>query len=80
MYIYHVKREKAIAVLSGHARTVNCVAWNPKYPQMLASVSDDATVRIWGPGGVSNPLTSTTPLPVHASSLQTKSSQPSPVS
>lgn len=35
--------------LSGHVRTVNCVTWNPVHHGMLVSVSDDATVRIWGP-------------------------------
>lgn len=49
VYIWHIKNEKPIAVLQGHTRTVNAVAWNPVYHQMLASVSDDCTVRIWGP-------------------------------
>lgn len=49
MYIWHIKREMPIAVLIGHTRTVNCVSWNPAYPSMLASASDDGTVRIWGP-------------------------------
>ncbi|CAH3181793.1 unnamed protein product [Porites evermanni] len=51
VYIWHSKREKPIAVLSGHTRTVNCVSWNSKDPTMLASASDDGTVRIWGPVG-----------------------------
>lgn len=49
IYIWHIRREKPVAILNGHTRTVNCVSWNPRYPQMLASASDDATVRIWGP-------------------------------
>jgi len=49
VYIWNIKNELPIAVLEGHTRTVNCVHWNPKRPEMLASVSDDATVRIWGP-------------------------------
>jgi len=49
VYIFHVKKDEPIAVLSGHSRTVNCVSWNPVYHQVLASASDDNTVRVWGP-------------------------------
>lgn len=49
VYLYHIRKEDPIAVLSGHTRTVNCVTWNPVYPNVLASASDDGTVRIWGP-------------------------------
>lgn len=49
VYIWHIKQEIPIATLEGHTRTVNCVSWNPVYHEMLASVSDDNTVRIWGP-------------------------------
>ncbi|XP_075591416.1 WD repeat-containing protein 26 [Dermatophagoides farinae] len=47
VYIWHMKREHPISVLKGHTRTVNCVHWNPRYPHLLASASDDTTVRIW---------------------------------
>jgi len=49
VYIFHTKREEPIAVLTGHSRTVSCVSWNPVYPQVLVSASDDNTVRLWGP-------------------------------
>jgi len=49
VYIFNVKKDDPIAVLGGHTRTVNCVAWNPVYPQILASVSDDSSIRLWGP-------------------------------
>jgi len=49
VYIWHKRKERPIAVLEGHSRTVNCVHWNPQLPSMLVSASDDCTVRIWGP-------------------------------
>ncbi|XP_057964084.1 WD repeat-containing protein WDS homolog isoform X2 [Malania oleifera] len=49
VYIWNRQNSKPIEVLSGHLMTVNCVSWNPKRPQMLASASDDETIRIWGP-------------------------------
>ncbi|CRL00165.1 CLUMA_CG013441, isoform A [Clunio marinus] len=49
VYIWHIRNEQPLLTLTGHTRTVNCVSWNPIYPSMLASCSDDGTVRIWGP-------------------------------
>lgn len=49
VYVWHLKKEIPIAVLTGHTRTVNCVTWNPVLHSLLASVSDDGTVRIWTP-------------------------------
>ncbi|XP_060532126.1 WD repeat-containing protein 26 [Cylas formicarius] len=49
VYIWHIRNEMPIATLQGHSRTVNCVSWNPVHPRMLVSVSDDCTIRVWGP-------------------------------
>ncbi|ODN03641.1 WD repeat-containing protein 26 [Orchesella cincta] len=55
VYIWHIKKERPIAVLCGHSRTVNCVSWNPTRPEMLVSVSDDGTIRLWGPAAPQSP-------------------------
>lgn len=49
VYIWHrnIEREPC-CVLSGHGGAVNCVSWNPTDLHMLASGSDDKTIRIWG--------------------------------
>lgn len=48
LYVWNKKREYPIAILDGHTKTVNCVSWNPVRHNMVASASDDMTIRIWG--------------------------------
>ncbi|ETO15482.1 WD repeat-containing protein 26 [Reticulomyxa filosa] len=54
VYIWNKSTGKDVAVLSGHTNVVNCVSWNPVDNYLLASASDDGTIRIWGPSPYRN--------------------------
>jgi len=47
IHVWHRQTGKLIDVLEGHKNSVNSVSWNPVNAGMLASASDDRTVKIW---------------------------------
>ncbi|KAH8980940.1 WD40-repeat-containing domain protein [Lactarius hatsudake] len=52
VYIWDRERAVLLDVLTGHGSgSVNSVAWSPRNTQILASCSDDFTIRLWEPSG-----------------------------
>lgn len=50
VYVWQGESSEPFEVLAGHNETVNAVAWNPvSSRKIIASCSDDWTVRIWQP-------------------------------
>lgn len=47
LYIWHRAKGDLLAVLPGHTSVINAVHWNAVQPGLLASASDDRTVRLW---------------------------------
>ncbi|XP_021713806.1 uncharacterized WD repeat-containing protein C343.04c-like [Chenopodium quinoa] len=51
VFIWHRSSGQLVDILPGHSGVVNCVSWNPVDHHMLATASDDRTIRIWGLNG-----------------------------
>jgi WD40 repeat protein len=45
-YVWRRESGVLVGVLEGHSSSINATAWNPTLPGMLATCSDDCTVRL----------------------------------
>jgi WD40 repeat protein len=46
IYIWRTSTGQLVDRLAGHTACVNCISWNPVFPGMFASASDDGTVKV----------------------------------
>ena len=61
VYVYSRADGGIVAELQGHTAIVNGVSCNPADPDMLASASDDNTVRLWLPAARAAAIGATSP-------------------
>jgi WD40 repeat protein len=47
-YVWSLSLRRLVKVLRGHGDVVSAVGWSPRVPGLLATASDDHTVRLWG--------------------------------
>lgn len=51
VYVWQCNTGRLLEVLRGHEESVGSVSWNPRNQQMIASRSDDKTIRVWEVNG-----------------------------
>ena len=54
--IYDVDSWRLVAVLIGHQKSVQGIAWNPEGSRLATFSSNDRTVRLWRPDGTPGPV------------------------
>lgn len=47
VFMYHKDCQVPIMKLQAHDKLVNYACFNPKFPNLLVSCSDDTTVKLW---------------------------------
>lgn len=49
IHIWHKLEDKNGKIIKAHNLTINYISFNPKYPSVMASASDDENIKIWVP-------------------------------